>query len=305
MQIAPESLYWQHIQAIYHQAVGFLLHPDDLHMEISGDLNDHINTDLVFNSPALLPIMRHMLDSVRGNQAVRERCRQTERILTLWAFGLDALATANHDTTLLPRTRPESSGRVDCLLPGDPDALLALTDEEFIQLTSQEMLEKNEQITRSQLRLTLPHWQRFSDWLSHRLSRSGEYCLTQLAALQRRCEPEPRIVRRIDTETGYITVKLSSAQGYPTDFNDMSVTEYVAGICNGDYVPVRLDARVHYHNGAVLAQFPSFRRVLNINRLTGADYGPVVRQALAWLRGERHRFSHHLATPAPALRLVA
>lgn len=42
-----------------------------------------------------------------------------------------------------------------------------------------------------------------------------------------------------------------------------------------------------------------------VDRLTGADYGPVVRQALAWLRAERRQFSHHLVTPAPALRLVA
>ncbi|HBM3184915.1 TPA: hypothetical protein LVM22_001180 [Klebsiella oxytoca] len=298
-------LQWQFIRATYRETVGFDLHPDDVHASINNILSDHVNTDVVFHSPVLLPVMRRMLDSIRGHRAVRERCRQMERILTLWIYGLDALATQYHDSTLLPRTRPESSGRVDCLLPGEPDALLALTDDEFIQLTSQEMMENHEYITRSQLRLTLPHWQRFTDWLASRLARAGEHCLVQLGTYQRRCAVECREIRRFETDTGYITVTISDALCHQADCDAQHVTDYVGRICNGEFIPVRLDTRVHYHNGAVLAHFPSFRRVRDVSRLTGADYAPVVRLALNWLRTEHRRFGHHLTTPAPALRLVA
>ena len=298
-------LQWQFIRATYHETVGIELHPDDVHADITNMLSDHINTDIVFRSPALLPVMHRMLDGVRGTRPVRERCRQMERILTLWIYGLDALATEYHDTTLLPRTRPESSGRVDCLLPGEPDALLALKDDIFIQLTSQETLEPHERITCSQLRLTLRHWQRFMDWLARQLARAGEHCLVQLATLQRRCTVEPREVWRFETDTGFITVTVSDALCHQADCAGHDVTDYVHRICNGEFIPVRLDTRVHYHNGAVLAHFPSFRRVRDINHLTGADYAPVVRLALNWLRAEHRRFGHHLTTPAPALRLVA
>ncbi|MBZ7205120.1 hypothetical protein FMK69_22730 [Klebsiella variicola] len=261
--------------------------------------------DIVFHSALLLPVMRHMLDAHAGNRYLRARNQLSERILTLWIFGLDALATASHDTTLLPRTRPESSGRVDCLLPGEPEALMTLTDEEFIRITSQEILDARDCITRAQLALTRPHWQHFQDSLAASLRRTGEHALVQLSALERRCNLTDRVIRRFDTDTGYVTVEVSSACGHPADCDGLSVTGYVTRAGSGLFIPVRLDARVHYHNGAILARFPSFRRVRDVNRLTGADYGPVVRQALAWLRAERRQFSHHLVTPAPALRLVA
>ncbi|UQQ18238.1 hypothetical protein MYA98_12005 [Salmonella sp. WGH-01] len=80
--------------------------------------SDYVNTDMVLNRDRLLSVMQFMLDDVALNPELRERCRQAERILTLWIRGLDALATVSEDMSILPRTITECSGRVDRLLPG-------------------------------------------------------------------------------------------------------------------------------------------------------------------------------------------
>ncbi|MBD4514916.1 hypothetical protein GUG76_07055, partial [Xanthomonas citri pv. citri] len=81
---------------------------------------------------------------------------------------------------------------------------MALTDEEFIRITSQEILDARDCITRAQLALTRPHWQHFQDSLAASLRRTGEHALVQLSALERRCNLTDRVIRRFDTDTGYV-----------------------------------------------------------------------------------------------------
>ncbi|MEQ9860462.1 hypothetical protein OI450_05695 [Pectobacterium cacticida] len=294
----------QFIQQIYLKHMNLFLHPEEWQADISNDLRDYLNTDIVFHSPRLLPIMQFMLDSIPGNRQLRARCQLSERILTLWILGLDALATASGNTRLLPRTSPESSGRVDCLLPGDPSALLDLSDADFIQLTAQGERHTADVIPRAQLAHTVRHWSRFECWLSRALAQTGEHCVAQLATLQRRCDIDERVVRRFDTDFGFISVNLGAVD--PEQMNKPEdPVEYVKRVCRNEIYPVALESRIHYHNGAIIGRFSVQNDVANVNRLTVADYGEVVRQAIAWLRDERRRLQLDNDSPAPALRLVA
>ncbi|GKW03107.1 hypothetical protein ACS91J_03385 [Pectobacterium carotovorum] len=295
----------QFIQQIYLKEMNLFLHPDEWQIDISNDLQDYMNTDIVFHSNRLLPVMQFMLDNIPGNRQLRARCQLSERILTLWILGLDALATASGNTRLLPRTSPESSGRVDCLLPGDPSALLDLSDANFIQLTAQGDRHADDIIPRSQLAQTMQHWLRFESWLSRALAQTGEFCVAQLATLKRRCDVDECVVRRFDTDFGFITVNLRAID--PECMSTIDPVEYVKRVCRSEIHPVALESRIHYHNGAIIGRFSVEKEVanVNVNRLTAADYGDVVRQAIAWLRDERQRLQRDAHSPAPALRLVA
>ncbi|WP_409160613.1 hypothetical protein [Pectobacterium sp. B2J-2] len=294
----------QFIQQVYLKHMNLFLHPEEWQAEISNDLRDYLNTDIVFHSNRLLPVMQSMLDNIPGNRQLRARCRLSERILTLWIQGLDALAKASGNTRLLPRTSPESSGRVDCLLPAEPSALLDLSDTDFIRLTAQDSRHPDDIIPRSQLAQTTQHWSRFEAWLSRALAQTAEHCVAQLAALQRRCDIDEQVVRRFDTDFGFISVNLGAVDpelmSRPEDPID-----YVKRVCCSEIYPVALETRIHYHNGAIIGRFCVQKDVTNINRLTAADYGDVVRQAIAWLRDERRRLQPDNASLVPALRLVA
>ncbi|MFJ5483476.1 hypothetical protein [Pectobacterium actinidiae] len=293
----------QFIQQIYLKHMNLFLHPEEWQVDISNDLQDYLNTDIVFHSQRLLPVMQFMLDQSPGNRQLRARCQLSERILTLWILGLDALATASGNTRLLPRTSPESSGRVDCLLPGDPSALLDLSDDDFIRLTAQGDRHTDDVILRSQLAQTMQHWSRFESWLSRALAQTGEHCVAQLATLKRRCDVDERVVRRFDTDFGFITVNLRAID--PECMSTTDPVEYVKRVCRGEIHPVVLESRIHYHNGAIIGRFSVQKEVGNVGGLTAADYGDVVQQAIAWLRDERRRLQGDDHSSAPALRLVA
>ncbi|MBA5204724.1 hypothetical protein F9U39_21340 [Pectobacterium versatile] len=293
----------QFIQQTYLKHMNLFLHQDEWQADISNDLQDYMNTDIVFHSQRLLPVMQFMLDQIPGNRQLRARCQLSERILTLWILGLDALATASGNTRLLPRSSPESSGRVDCLLPGDPSALLDLSDADFIQLTAQGERHTDDVIPREQLAQTMQHWSRFESWLSRALAQTGEHCVAQLAALQRHCDVDERVVRRFDTDFGFITVNLGPVN--PESVSATDPVEFVKRVCRREIHPVALESRIHYHNGAIIGRFSVQKDVANVNQLTAADYGDVVRQAIGWLRDERRRLKLDSYSPAPALRLVA
>ncbi|KML70050.1 hypothetical protein [Pectobacterium peruviense] len=293
----------QFIKQTYLKGMNLFLHQDEWQIDISNDLQDYLNTDIVFHSQRLLPVMQFMLDNIPGNRQLRARCQLSERILTLWILGLDALATASGNTRLLPRTSPESSGRVDCLLPGDPSALLDLSDADFIRLTAQGDRHTDDIIPRAQLAQTMQHWSRFEAWLSRALAQTGEHCVAKLAALQRHCDVDERVVRRFDTDFGFITVNLGAVN--PDSVSATDTVEFVKRVCRREIHPVALESRIHYHNGAIIGRFSVQKDVANVNQLTATDYGEVVRQAIAWLRDERRRLQLDNHSPAPALRLVA
>ncbi|RJL50200.1 hypothetical protein [Pectobacterium carotovorum] len=293
----------QFIQQVYLKEMNLFLHPDEWQIDISNDLRDYLNTDIVFHSQRLLPVMQFMLDNIPGNRQLRARCQLSERILTLWILGLDALATASGNTRLLPRTSPECSGRVDCLLPGDPSELLDLSDADFIRLTAQSDRHTDDIIPRSQLAQTMQHWSRFESWLSRALAQTGENCVAQLATLQRRCDVDERVVRRFDTDFGFITVNLGTIN--PESVSATDPVEFVKRVCRREIHPVALESRIHYHNGAIIGRFSVQKEIVNVDQLTVADYGDVVQQAIAWLRDERRRLQRDDHSSAPALRLVA
>ncbi|RLM18824.1 hypothetical protein BIY29_17710 [Brenneria alni] len=291
------------IQQMYLKQLNLFIHPEEWQADISNDLLDYLNTEIVFHGPRLLPVMQFMLDNIPGNRQLRARCQLSERILTLWIQGLDALTTASGNTRLLPRTSPESSGRVDCLLPGDPSALLDLSGNDFIRLTAQGDQHPDDVIPREQLAVTIRHWERFESWLSRSLAQTGEHCVAQLATLQRRCDVDERIVRRFDTDFGFITVNLGAIN--PEFVSATDPVEYVKRVCRSEICPVALEARVHYHNGAILGRFPIQKDAVDVGRLRVGDYRDVMRQAIAWLRDERRRLQWDNPSSVPALRLVA
>lgn len=126
-----------YIQRQLSKSLGLSVNAEEIFYQVDDRESDYVNTDMVLNRDRLLSVMQFMLDEVALNPDLREKCRQAERILTFWIRGLDALAEASYDMAILPRTVSECSGRVDRLLPGDPQALLALPDDAFLRLTGQ------------------------------------------------------------------------------------------------------------------------------------------------------------------------
>ncbi|MCT6953275.1 hypothetical protein M1738_23635, partial [Salmonella enterica subsp. enterica serovar Javiana] len=120
-----------YIQRQLSKTLGLSVNAEEIFYQVDDRGSDYVNTDMLLNRDRLLSVMQFMLDEVALNPDLREKCRHAERILTLWIRGLDALAEASYDMAILPRTVSECSGRVDQLLPGDPQALLALPEDAF------------------------------------------------------------------------------------------------------------------------------------------------------------------------------
>ncbi|EIJ7516833.1 secretin N-terminal domain-containing protein [Salmonella enterica] len=270
--------------------------------------SDYVNTDMVLNRDRLLSVMQFMLDEVALNPDLREKCRQAERILTFWIRGLDALAEASYDMAILPRTVSECSGRVDRLLPGDPQALLALPDDAFLCLTGQGDLMSGEQFPRELLEATLPYWTRFMAWTARELYQTEDRCLVQLGRLFRRLIVEPRKVRSFNLSFGRIELHMSGRDinecQYLYAYDDASLEDYLEEIMAGNLTPVRFEARVLYHNDSELNVFTRDTDVIDVEHPHVSDWQTVVSEALDWIRQERASLNK-ITTLRPTLKLAA
>ncbi|ECE7752245.1 hypothetical protein EUW85_23630 [Salmonella enterica subsp. enterica serovar Ngili] len=290
------------------KTLGLDVNAEEIFYQVDDRESDYVNTDMVLGCDRLLSVMQFMLDDVALNPALREKCRQAERILTLWIRGLDALAMVSEDMSILPRTIPECSGRVDRLLPGDPQALLALPDEAFLRLTAQCHLLSAEQFPREQLEAALPYWTRFMAWVARELYQVEDRCLVQLGRLFRRLHVEPRKVRCFTLAFGRIELHMSGRDinecQYLYAYDDASLEDYLEEIMAGNLTPVRFEARVLYHNDSELNVFARDTDVTDVEHLHVSDWQDVVSEALDWIRQERDSLNR-ITTLRPELKLAA
>ncbi|ECA1950209.1 hypothetical protein EJH27_01915 [Salmonella enterica subsp. enterica serovar Virchow] len=302
----PEIRY---IQRQFRTFLGLDVSAEDIFFQVDDRETDHVNTDMVLNRDRLLAVMQFMLDEIREESPLlRAKCHHAERILILWIRGLDALAQAMNDMTLLPRTVAEYSGRVDRLFHGDAQALLALPDEAFLRLTAQGHLLSGEQITREELETTLPYWSRFMARISARLAAACDYCLLQLSRLYRNMVTEPRRLRCFNLTAGRLELtmrprELSECE-HIFEYDDASLTDYLEEVMAGRLTPVLMEARVLYRNDAEMCVFTRHADVTDIHHPHVLDWREVVTQALDWVRRERSVLMQ--ATPRrPVLKLAA
>ncbi|EDO1895624.1 hypothetical protein CT850_13475 [Salmonella enterica] len=297
-----------YIQRQLSKTLGLSVNAEEIFYQVDDSESDYVNTDMVLDRDRLLSVMQFMLDEVALTPDLLEKCRQAERILTMWIRGLDALAESSYDRAILPHTVSECSGRVDRLLPGDPQALLALPDEAFLRLTGQGDLMSGEQFTKAQLEAALPYWTRFLAWVTRQLYQAGDHCLVQLGKLFRRLHVESRIVRNFTLAFGRIELHMSGRDidecEYLYAYDDASLEDYLEEIMAGNLTPVRFEARVLYHNDSELNVFTRDTDVIDVDSPHVSDWQDVVSEALDWIREERATLSR-IPSPRPVLKLAA
>ncbi|EHA9320268.1 hypothetical protein ABI95_001083 [Salmonella enterica subsp. enterica serovar Bovismorbificans] len=297
-----------YIQRQLSKTLGLDVNAEEVFYQVDDRESDYVNTDMVLTRDRLLSVMQFMLDEVALNPDLREKCHQAERILTLWIRGLDALAEASYDMSILPRTISECSGRVDRLLQGDPAALLALPADAFLRLTAQCHLLSGEQFSRAQLEAALPYWTRFMAWVARELYQVEDRCLVQLSRLFRRLHVEPRKVRSFNLAFGRIELHMTgrdiNESQYLYAYDDASLEDYLEEIMAGNLTPVRFEVRVIYRNDSELNVFTRDTDVIDLEHPHVSDWQDVVSEALDWIRQERTSLTL-IPSPRPVLKLAA
>lgn len=302
----PESIY---IQRQFMTFLGLDVQAEEIFFRVNDRDTDYVNTDMVLHRDRLLAVMQFLLDEVtEQNPQQREKCRHAEQVLTLWIRGLDALAQSMNDMAILPRTVSEFSGRVDRLLPGDPQALLSLPDEAFLRLTAQGHLMSGEQMSRQNLEATLPYWDRFVTRISARLAAACDYCLLQLSRLYRNLNTEPRQLRCFTLPFGRLELHMQprdmSDCEHIMEYDDASVADYLEEVMAGRLTPVRMEARVIYRNDAEVCVFRHSADVIDVHHPHVSDWREPVTEALDWIRRERTSLVQSVPR-RPVLKLVA
>ncbi|MGG6083686.1 hypothetical protein ACQSEB_18545 [Salmonella enterica] len=302
----PESIY---IQRQFMTFLGLDVQAEEIFFRVDDRDTDYVNTDMVLHRDRLLAVMQFLLDEVtEQNPQQREKCRHAEQVLTLWIRGLDALAQSMNDMAILPRTVSEFSGRVDRLLPGDPQALLSLPDEAFLRLTAQGHLMSGEQMSRQNLEATLPYWDRFVTRISARLAAACDYCLLQLSRLYRNLNTEPRQLRCFTLQSGRLELHMQprdmSDCEHLMEYDDASVADYLEEVMAGRLTPVRMEARVIYRNDAELCVFRHSADVIDVHHPHVSDWREPVTEALDWIRRERTSLVQSVPR-RPVLKLAA
>ncbi|EEN5590232.1 hypothetical protein [Salmonella enterica] len=302
----PESIY---IQRQFMTFLGLDVQAEEIFFRVDDRDTDYVNTDMVLHRDRLLAVMQFLLDEVtEQNPQQREKCRHAELVLTLWIRGLDALAQSMNDMAILPRTVSEFSGRVDRLLPGDPQALLSLPDEAFLRLTAQGRLMSGEQMSRQNLEATLPYWDRFVTRISARLAAACDYCLLQLSRLYRNLNTEPRQLRCFTLPFGRLELHMQprdmSDCEHLMEYDDASVADYLEEVMAGRLTPVSMEARVIYRNDAEVCVFRHSADVIDVHHPHVSDWREPVTEALDWIRRERTSLVQSVPR-RPVLKLAA
>ncbi|WP_445494818.1 hypothetical protein [Photorhabdus sp. SF281] len=269
---------------------------------------DYVNTHVKFTKELLLPVMTHLLDSLSEEPANRARCRNSERILTLWIRGMDAISHVYQDPRLMPYTHPESSGRVDTLIRPDTAVLLNMPAEEFLRLTAQDNLPEDEQIGLEQFSKTQKYWTHFMDYLDKRLTETCLYCFERLGQFLRHLQVEPRLIRRFSSAIGYIDVFMGPQDLHNIDaeeFESGYLEEYIDAVSDGLMTPVQFQVDVVYKNDRVIESFRSDIDIEDVNNPTLRDYREVMDEAITWVHEQFVRKTHPESTIAPIRKLAA
>ncbi|MGV8003325.1 hypothetical protein QPK14_14905 [Photorhabdus temperata subsp. temperata] len=269
---------------------------------------DYVNTHVKFTKELLLPVMTHLLDSLSEEPANRARCRNSERILTLWIRGMDAISHVYQDLRLMPYTHPDSSGRVDTLIRPDTAVLLNLTAEQFLRLTAQDNLPEEEQITLEQFSKTQQYWTRFMDYLDKQLTETCLYCFERLGQFLRHLQVEPRLIRRFSSAIGYIDVLMGPQDLHnieAEEFESGYLEEYIDAVSDGFMTPVQFRVDVVYKNDRVIESFRSDIDIEDVNNPTLRDYREVMDEAITWVHEQFVRKTHPESTITPIRKLAA
>ncbi|WP_118985656.1 hypothetical protein [Photorhabdus sp. CRCIA-P01] len=302
------SLLRFYIRHQFVERMGLALDDDAIFCLFNESQGDYVNTHIKFTKELLLPVMTHLLDSLSEDPANRARCRNSERILTLWIRGMDAISHVYQDPLLMPYTHPESSGRVDTLIRPDTAVLLNLTAEEFLRLTAQDNLPEDEQIGLEQFSKTQKYWTRFMDYLDKQLTETCLYCFERLGQFLRHLQVEPRLIRRFSFSVGYIDVFMGPQDLHNIDaeeFESGYLEDYIDEVSDGLMTPVQFQVDVVYKNGCVIESFRSDVDIENVNNPTLKDYRDVVDEAITWVDEQFVLKTRSVSLSSPVQRLAA
>ncbi|KER03584.1 hypothetical protein LGZ99_16915 [Photorhabdus temperata] len=302
------SLLRFYIRHQFVERMGLALDDDAIFCLFHECQGDYVNTHVKFTKALLLPVMTHLLDSLSEEPANRARCRNSERILTLWIRGMDAISHVYQDLRLMPYTHPDSSGRVDTLIRPDTAVLLNLTAEQFLRLTAQDNLPEEEQITLEQFSKTQQYWTRFMDYLDKQLTETCLYCFERLSKFLYYLQVESRPIRQFSTAFGRIRVGMG-----PQDLDNIVVEEfapeyisqYIDRVADGIFTPVEFRADVVYCNGIMMEIFRLDRDIEDIDHPNLQDYREVVDEAISWVREQFVPGTRSVSMAAPVQRLAA
>ncbi|KMW74172.1 hypothetical protein TI10_08135 [Photorhabdus luminescens subsp. luminescens] len=302
------SLLRFYIRHQFVERMGLALDDDAIFCLFNESQRDYVDTHIKFTKELLLPVMTHLLDSLSEDPANRARCRNSERILTLWIRGMDAISHVYQDPLLMPYTHPESNGRVDTLIRPDTAVLLNLTAEEFLRLTAQDNLPEDEQIGLEQFSKTQKYWTRFMDYLDKQLTETCLYCFERLGQFLRHLQVEPRLIRRFSFSVGYIDVFMGPQDLHNIDaeeFESWYLEDYIDEVSDGLMTPVQFQVDVVYKNGCVIESFRSDVDIENVNNPTLKDYRDVVDEAITWVDEQFVLKTRSVSLSSPVQRLAA
>ncbi|ECW0371967.1 hypothetical protein J9T05_003356 [Salmonella enterica] len=257
---------------------------EDITWQLRGSRSDYVNTRIQFDREKLMAVMDVMLSGLDSDEATLARCRQ---VLTLWIAGLDMLSKEAEQPDWLPRVHPHSSGQCDLLLKGNPAALTEADEETYLRVTGQQDLPAHRRIPQVTFSKTVRYWHRFESWLAQQLQDITQHCYQKLKCFVANCTTEPRQLREFRGEYGSLRLFVGPQDIDEIDileFNPEYIVSWVDKVADGLFTPVCFVVNVYYKNGILLESFTWDSEVDNINRMTSADYGEAMSEAINWVR---------------------
>ncbi|HHR9168659.1 TPA: hypothetical protein ACTADU_004816 [Salmonella enterica subsp. enterica serovar Warragul] len=257
---------------------------EDITWQLRGSRSDYVNTRIQFDREKLMAVMDVMLSGLDSDEATLARCRQ---VLTLWIAGLDMLSKEAEQPDWLPRVHPHSSGQCDLLLKGNPAALTEADEETYLRVTGQQDLPAHRRIPQMTFSKTVRYWHRFESWLAQQLQDITQHCYQKLKSFVANCTTEPRQLREFRGEYGSLRLFVGPQDIDEIDileFNPEYIMSWVDKVATGLFTPVCFVVNVYYKNGILLESFTWDSEVDNINRMTSADYGEAMSEAINWVR---------------------
>lgn len=269
------------------RAIGLELESGELDWNLGDGLEGYVNASLIFTRERLLPVMEVTLTELAQKPGNEARCERSRRYLSLWIQGLQALSEREQNYSLLPYMHRQNSGRFMTLICPDYQALLQLTDEDFLAMTGQMDVSPAQQIPRGLFAKTVSHWIAFMTHLGEKLADISRHCYHQLNRFFHRCNFDERRIRRFQLSIGHIDVtcrpqKLSEID--ICEFDPDYLVQYIDKVAEGIVTPVCVQATVFYNNGIEMESFLADVDVDNLDSIPSYDYHEVVADAIEWVR---------------------
>ncbi|EIK0449542.1 hypothetical protein LJS90_001054 [Salmonella enterica] len=278
------SIIDEYISQHFSERLNLDVTEDNITWQLRGSRSDYVNTRIQFDREKLMAVMDVMLSGLNSDEATLARCRQ---VLTLWIAGLDTLSKETEQPDWLPRVHPHCSGQCDLLLKGNPAALTEADEDTYLRVTGQQDLPAHRRIPQVTFSKTVRYWHRFERWLAQQLQEITQHCYQKLKCFVANCMTEPRPLREFRGEYGSLRLFVGPQDIDEIDileFNPEYIVSWVDKVADGLFTPVCFVANVYYKNGILLESFTWDSEVDNINRLTSADYGEAMSEAINWIR---------------------